>query len=427
MDTTVRLSVGRLEVDWGRNFGYADHSQLFQTGDFGEVPYYHAKGEVSFKEGQEEREFDVATEMGGGLSKPLVEVVDRMELLGYSMSYARREFEHVCRMTNVDTTKFNFEQLAEALAKLDVRSVSVDYGEGERYARFFRYVLFYKLGLQNLVDDPEYVRTVAGEGMENLSVFTVLHLVAQNPSARGLSVSWQLADVEEAGWGREESIVRPLDQENRFLIVTEGSTDAKILKHALSLLKPHLADFFDFVDMSEGYPFAGAGNLYRFTKGLISIGVRNNVVVLYDNDAEGVFEFGRTKELNLLDNMRVLKLPDLPEFQQFQTIGPSGQELADINGRGAAIECYLDTGPEAVVRWKNYKKQLDVYQGALVDKADVMKSFLAQKELSEDFDFSRITSVVSMLVSECAEMREKVRFAGLDAVELLAARHLDEF
>ena len=427
MDTTIRLSVGRLEVDWGRNFGYADHSQLFQAGDFGEVPYYYAAGEVFFKEGQEEREFDVATEMGDGLSKPLVEVIDRMELLGYSMNYARREFEHVCRMTHVDTNKFSFEQLAEALAKLDVTSVSVDYGEGERYARFFRYVLFYKLGLKNLVDGAEYVRNVAGEGMENLSPYTILQLVARNPSARGLPVRWQLADVEEAGWGREESMVRSLDQENRFLIVTEGSSDAKILKHALNLLKPHLADFFDFVDMSEGYPFTGAGNLYRFTKGLISIGIQNNVVVLYDNDAEGVFEFDRTRKLNLLDNMRVLKLPDLPDFRQFQTIGPSGQELADINGRAAAIECYLDTGPEAVVRWKNYKEQLSVYQGELIGKADVMKSFFAQSELSETFDFSRIAAVVNMLVSECAAMRERPRLAGLEAVELLAARQLSEF
>ena len=38
--------------------------------------------------------------------------------------------------------------------------------------------------------------------------------------------------------------MRPVDQENRFLIVTEGSSDATIIRHALNLLKLHVADFF---------------------------------------------------------------------------------------------------------------------------------------------------------------------------------------
>ena len=45
---------------------------------------------------------------------------------------------------------------------------------------------------------------------------------------------------------------------NHFLIVTEGSSDAKIIQHAFNLLKPHIADFFDFVDMEEGYPFSAS-------------------------------------------------------------------------------------------------------------------------------------------------------------------------
>jgi len=130
-----------------------------------------------------------------------------------------------------------------------------------------------------------------------------------------LPVNWQFADVEHGGWARRGEFVKTLDQSNRFLIVTEGSSDAAIIKHALGLLKPHLSDFFDFVDMNEGYPFSGTGNLYNFTKGLISIGVQNNVLIIYDNDAEGVSSFKRTAKLNIPSNMRVLKLPDLPAFE----------------------------------------------------------------------------------------------------------------
>src|SRR5207302_707086 len=45
---------------------------------------------------------------------------------------------------------------------------------------------------------------------------------------------------------------------------------------------------------NEGYPFSGTGNLYNFTKGLISIAVQSNIVIIYDNDAEGVSSFNRT-------------------------------------------------------------------------------------------------------------------------------------
>lgn len=249
--------------------------------------------------------------------------------------------------------------------------------------------------------------------MENLSAYTILRLVAKNPLARGLPVNWQFADVEDGGWAQRDEFVGPVHQYNRFLIVTEGSSDAKIIRHALNLLKPHIADFFDFVDMNEGYPFTGTGNLFNFTKGLISISVQNNVVILYDNDAEGVFNFNRTARLNVPDNMRILKLPDLPALRDFDTIGPSGTHCADINGRAAAIECYLDVGPGAAVRWNNYHKDLGVYHGELVDKADAMRTFLAQSEVNGSYDFSGIAAVVDIIVSECTAMRESARLAEL--------------
>ena len=233
-------------------------------------------------------------------------------MLGYSMNYARREFKYLSRLNDFDSNKFSFEQLAEALATVDVMSISADYGDGEDFGEFFRRYLFDRLGLEKIVGDPEYVRFDAGSGMENLSAYTILRLVAQNPLARGLPVSWHFADVEDGGWARRDEFMRSVDQENRFLIVTEGSSDAKVIRHALNLLKPHVADFFDFVDMNEGYPFTGTGNLYNFTKGLIGISVQNNVIILYNNDAEGVSSFNRTVKLNVPGNMRILQLPRLP-------------------------------------------------------------------------------------------------------------------
>ena len=91
-------------------------------------------------------------------------------------------------------------------------------------------------------------------------------------------------------------------------------------------------------------------------------------------------------------------------------------EWADMAGcTGPAIECYLDVGTEAAVRWNNYHKELDVYHGELVGKGDVMRAFLAQSKVNGDYDFSRIAVVVDMIFSECTAMRESARLADLEA------------
>ena len=41
MGSMIQLSVGRLEVDWGKNFGFTDYSAFYQPSDACDVPYYY--------------------------------------------------------------------------------------------------------------------------------------------------------------------------------------------------------------------------------------------------------------------------------------------------------------------------------------------------------------------------------------------------
>ena len=405
----INLSVGHLEIDWCKSHMFSNHSQFFQPSDLTQVPYYYVDENELDENGD-----NLITEFKDGLSKPLVQVIDRVNLLGYTSRYAHQEFEFVSRLHGLDCGKFRFDDLAGSLARVDVQSISADYGEGEGFGRFFRRHIFDRLGFEDAVDDPHYVKFSAGEAMENLSASTILQLVTQNPLARSLPVSWQFADLESEGLAERDECVKPLDPSDRFLVVTEGSSDARIIEHALSLLKPHIADFFYFVDMDEGYPFTGTGNLFNFTKGLVSISIQNNVVIVYDNDAEGVSKFNRAVKLHMPDNLRVLKLPDLPELEKFNTVGPSGESISDINGCAASIECYLDGGPSATVQWNNFNKFLGVYHGELLGKRDIMKNFLCQSVVGENYDFSKIGRIVEMIVSECVAMRESARLASLE-------------
>jgi hypothetical protein len=389
----ISLAVGRLEIDWGKNHGFVDHSALFQASDVAKIPHYYADPDRG-----------VIVEMKEGLSKPLKEVIDRINLLGHTARICTNEFAALAKFNGFDSKSFSFHQLRNALGKVDVRSLSPYYGEGgEDFGKFFRRKILPRLQLTVGGD----VMHRMSEGMENLSAYTILQLLVANSSAQGLNVQWAFNDLEDGGWATRDDFVKPVDQSSRFLIVTEGSSDAAIIRHAFRLLRPHIIDFFDFVDMEEGYPFSGTGNVYRFVQGLISIRVMNNILVIYDNDAEGTANFERTKQLNLPINMATLTLPTLPAFKQFPTEGPDGSHVANINGRAAAIECYLDLPQEARVRWSSFNSKINAYQGKLINKERYARAFLEQRGRVANYRYENIIAVLDQIVATAIAMREQ--------------------
>lgn len=101
-------------------------------------------------------------------------------------------------------------------------------------------------------------------------------------------------------------------------------------------------------------------------------------------------------------------LPEIDEFREFPTLGPEGLRNSDINRRAAAIECYLDLTvgdhPTAKVRWSNYKKSLDTYQGALEYKDSYSKEFFKQTAITlaeGAYDVRKVEAVLELLISEC--------------------------
>ena len=231
MGSMIYLAVGRLEVDWGKNSGFKNHNALFQAGDRKDVPYYYA---------------DDVTELKEGLSKPLGAVVQRLDLLGYTDSYAKSEFEVLARFDTFDVKRFSFDALANALAAVDVRNVSTDYGEDHDFGKFFRRQVYERLDLGSYVTDPHHAQFDAGMAMENLSAYSVLRLLARNSANLDVEVNWQYKDVEDGGWAGEHQFLAELKPAERFLIVTEGSSDAIILRTAFQKLRPVVGDFFRF-------------------------------------------------------------------------------------------------------------------------------------------------------------------------------------
>ena len=409
MCSMITLAVGQLEIDWTRDWSLLrDHSALFQASDFDQIPCYYLDPD----EDTDKYPFDeirpTIMRYKNGYSKRFKDVIDRIHLLGYSYSSCRSEFSDLARIHGFDPTAFRFDDLEYALQKIDVTQVPTDYGDGtESFGKFFRHHIAPRISPRRWAGNTSLWEF--SEAMENFDPFNILLLLSGNPTANESSVDWDFSRYGDALEPYRQKVVGGLEPASRFLIVTEGSSDAKIIKRAFDILRPHVADFFDYVDMKEGYPFSGTGNLVNFVRGLISISIRNNVIIIFDNDAEGVASYARCMELNIPDNMKVIRLPDRPEFNSFKTIGPNGTQNADINGQAAAIECYLDLDQNASVRWINFNQHTKSYQGELVNKRKYMRNFFKQKIKTDGYDYSKISSVLDVICEQCSEIKDNCR------------------
>jgi hypothetical protein len=218
MGSMIHLAVGRLEVDWGKNQGFRDHSALFQgEPDVADVPYYYVAGEDS-TDVEDDTQWKPIVEFKKGMSKPLFQVIERLILLGDTFGQCEREFAYLADLHGFDSNHFQFEHLRDALASVDVKTLSANYGDGdEDFGKFFRRELAPRLGLKRHFEaDPNLLELSAvSQAMENLSPYTVLHLLARNPGARDLPVQWAFNDIEQNGYARREDFVRPLDPNDR--------------------------------------------------------------------------------------------------------------------------------------------------------------------------------------------------------------------
>lgn len=393
MGSMVSLGVGKLELDWGKNNFFRNHSKLFLPSDIKKIPYYYADGVTEYKE---------------GCSRKLKDVKRRLELLGYSMSRLKEFYES--SLSSVPDyypdAKIQFEDFSRIITAIQLENIPLD-EEGDDYnlGEFVSIYLFRNPEFNKVFNLASTVTTDIGTIFENLDPYITLRLLIENPANLERELQWRYADIVEGGYVTQDEIHESVSDEEKILIVTEGSSDLFVINRAIELLCPDISDFFHYVDMGEHYPFTGTGNLYKFCQGLASIKIQNKVLVIYDNDVVGCEKFELTQQLTLPHNMKVTKLPDYPGFNDFQTIGPNGSNRENINGRAVSIEHFLDlhydVGFEPIVRWTSYNEKADAYQGVLMNKDMYVKKFKKVNSTSPDYDFSKLRFLLDHLYEQC--------------------------
>ena len=153
-------------------------------------------------------------------------------------------------------------------------------------------------------------------------------------------ITLDYTNLFEGGWCDEV----PEEKEylvSKTVILTEGSTDARVISEAMKLLYPHMVKFYSFIDFST-YVVQGSTNyLTHYLKAFIAAGIRNRIIALYDNDSAGLSEIKVLKNIPIPSNVRIMHLPDLEMCLHYPTIGPGGSSIDNINGRACSIEMFL--------------------------------------------------------------------------------------
>lgn len=93
----------------------------------------------------------------------------------------------------------------------------------------------------------------------------------------------------------------------------------------------------------------------------------------------------------------------------FPARGPEGVSFANINGRAAAIECYLDLDlpayGSAQVLWSNYKKEVDAWHGALEFKESYQRHFYDQSDdalRNGPYQSTKLAKLLDALIMEAS-------------------------
>lgn len=423
MGTEINLTVGGVSLSYSKNHMGIDFGHLFQEGDrtrrkMEEINYDY------YEENPDEIADLEVSEMV--FARRLDRIAPRLELLNHSLDAARAEYQTVVAETlemasyrdpPEEPSLLSFEEFCALACRYPLSVLEDAYIKHETpdrdkvaQGRFADHANEFARLPGNRYNDLYYSeKSYLSASLCILSAESMLQVFAQSPANADIEVAWEFGPLVNNGWASISDFQPGARRVQKVLVATEGASDARIIKRALEVLRPDVADFFNFIDVDERHHFWGTGNLVKFAEGLLRIDIQNKVLFVLDNDAEGVDAHRKLAALTLPGNMRSMLLPSLEAFASFPARGPEGVSLADINGRAAAIECYLDLnlpahGP-AQVLWSNYKKEVGAWHGALEFKDSYQRHFYDQSDdalCNGPYQSTKLAKLLDTLIMEAS-------------------------
>lgn len=145
-------------------------------------------------------------------------------------------------------------------------------------------------------------------------------------------------DIAECKQALERDLFK-FDQ--KTIIMTEGTTDVTCLQKYISRFYPRVLKYYYFMDFEIAGSQGSTSFLTHYLKAFIGAGITNKIIALYDNDTAGNAEIQMLHNLDIPNNIRVFKLPNIEIANDYPTIGPTGMMNYNINGSAVSIEMFL--------------------------------------------------------------------------------------
>ena len=155
----------------------------------------------------------------------------------------------------------------------------------------------------------------------------------------------------------------------------------------------------------------GAGPFVEMVKTFAGAGIANRIVAFFDNDTAGHSALRALRAMTLPRNIRVLTYPQIRLSLCYPTVGPVGDQVANVDGAAASIELYFgedvlrdDAGVLMPVRWGAMDRGVGRYQGELANKRVLQERFAAKLYNAENDraaidaqDWSGMASILTSL------------------------------
>jgi hypothetical protein len=421
MGSYSSLSIAGYEVDWSKSYIKPFWARLFTEKDkrSRNVPYdeYYSRPI---------NDTDLGPTFEYAASAQAIKL--RLEILGYSLESTKLVFTKGIKNLIKEQEQYNFDNDTELkhLKTLD---------EGG----FYFWVSLLKKILdrdeiatsdEKPVADRDIYSFIIGDGQIEDTVLGYPH-ISTGDLIRGIleavddddEVLLDMTHLVIAGYYSEQekvcenavqARVNNTLEFQKIIILTEGSSDSKILSKSLEILYPEVADYFSFMDFGATRSEGGSSALERTVKSFAAAGINNKVLALFDNDAAGVAAQRRLSKVKWPNNIRILRLPDLPLGMNYPTVGAQGATLENINGRACSIELYLGEeilkeGDEFIsVHWRNLEDQINEYQGEIFQKNSIQEEFFIKLAKSQTEDLQKDWSGLRLIFKELFTIAGKI-------------------
>ena len=313
---------------------------------------------------------------------------ERLELFGVNYQASKQDFEQAVSISVADQEYdfFNNEEITYDLYLKEISNIIT--------SKLKTYGNNYSVNFSQYLQEFELIF----ESQNILCALWSIFSVVDEDSI----IEYELTEIINGGWV-DKNLVDRIDIQ-KIILLTEGKTDTEFIKIGINLFYPYLIDYFHFMDFENSRYEANASRLIHTVKSFVGSGIKNYIIALFDNDSAALKEINNLKFVKLPSNIKVLQYPNIELAENYPTIGPSGNQIMNINGLACSIEMYLgqdclsNNGSLLPIQWTGLVETINKYQGVVQNKDDVQDRFRNKIKKIENFEYDDSFKELKMLI-----------------------------